>query len=295
MKLLVTGAKGQVGSALCRLGARSPFEVIGLDSSALDITDLSAINIAMDRFQPDLLINAAAYTAVDRAESEPDKAESVNAIAAGNLAKVAAFRKIPMIHISTDYVFDGSKAEPYIETDPVAPLGVYGRTKLQGEKLVQKHHNSSIILRTSWVFGVEGNNFPKTMLRLAKERPELGVVADQRGCPTFADDIAAAILAIASQYERTGNLPWGIYHYVGKGACSWYEFATTIFEYAQAAGVISIVPKLKALATNEYPTAAKRPANSVLDCQKFCLEFPGIILADWREGVRQLLTFIGSI
>jgi len=290
VKVLVTGAKGQVGSALCRLGARGPMDVIGLDSSVLDVTSPFAIKATIERLQPDFLINAAAYTAVDKAESDPDKAERVNAWAAGYLAEATAARKIPLIHISTDYVFDGAKTGPYEETDPVAPLGVYGRTKLQGERLVQQHQDKALIFRTSWVFGLEGNNFPKTMLRLAKERPELGVVADQRGCPTFADDIASSALAIISRYEKTGTLPWGLYHYAGKDPCSWYEFAAFIFATAKARKVLKDTPVLKALTTLEYPTAARRPANSVLGCRKFSAQFPDVALSDWRAGIQKLLT-----
>jgi len=289
VKLLVTGARGQVGSALCRLGAKSPFNVIGLDSSALDITSPSAIKTAIKRYQPDFLINAAAYTAVDKAESEPDKAERVNAWAAGYLAEATAAQKIPLIHISTDYVFDGTKIGPYVETDPVAPLGVYGRTKLHGEQLVQRYQDRALIFRTSWVFGIEGSNFPKTMLRLAKEHSELGVVADQRGCPTFADDIANTVLSVVDQYERAGTLPWGLYHYAGKDSCSWHEFAAYIFESAKAHNVLRTPPPLKALMTSEYLTAARRPANSVLSCKKFSAQFPDRPLSDWREGIHKLL------
>ncbi len=289
MKLLVTGARGQVGSALCRLGAESPFDVVGLDSSALDITDPSTIRLVFERLQPDFIVNTAAYTAVDKAESEADKAERVNAWAVGYLAEAAAARNIPLVHLSTDYVFNGSKMEPYVETDFVAPLGVYGQTKLQGELLVQKYLKRSIILRTSWVFGLEGNNFPKTMLRLARDRLEIGVVADQRGCPTFADDIARAILALGQRYLLRSALPWGVYHYAGKDSCSWYEFAAFIFETAFNAGAIKNQPALRALNTSEYPTAAKRPNNSILNCKKFMDSFTEIPLSDWHEGIRILV------
>lgn len=290
MRVLITGAKGQVGSALCRLAIEYPFEIVGLDSAELNITNPEAITRLFDEHKPDFLVNAAAYTAVDQAESEPDKAALVNAAAAGYLAETAARRKIPLLHISTDYVFDGAKPAPYVETDCVKPLGVYGHTKLQGEQLVQKNTDKYIILRTSWVFGLEGRNFPKTMLKLALEKkPQIGVVADQTGCPTFADDIARAILEVVSLYRRTGSLPWGIYHYAGQNACNWYDLAAFLFECAEQKGVINNKPVLKPLKTSEYPTAAVRPANSVLNCQKFTTAFPAIALSNWRAGINALV------
>jgi dTDP-4-dehydrorhamnose reductase len=294
VKLLITGAKGQVGSAICRIAAGYPFDMTGLDSSELNITDPDAIKKCFDKHQPDFVVNAAAYTAVDKAEAEPEKAELVNAVAAGYLAEAAARRNIPLVHISTDYVFDGAKPEPYVETDVVEPLGIYGRTKLHGEQRVQQHNDKYIILRTSWVFGLEGKNFPKTMLRLVLEKKsQIGVVADQTGCPTFADDIARAILDIARQYERNRELPWGVYHYAGQQACTWYDFAACLFKKARERGVINIKPDLKPLKTAEYPTAARRPANSVLNCQKFCTEFPAIVLSDWQAGLDALVCGFG--
>lgn len=290
MKLLITGAKGQVGSALCRIAARYPFDVVGLDSSELDITNPDAIKKLLVSFQPDFIVNAAAYTAVDKAESEPDKATLVNATAAGYLAEFSSLRKIPLLHISTDYVYDGARSGAYVETDLVQPLGVYGHSKLQGELLVQKHNDKYIILRTSWVFGLEGKNFPKTMLRLALEnKSQIGVVADQRGCPTFADDIAVAILELVSRYERTGTLAWGVYHYAGQQSTSWHQFAAALFDRASQRGLIKNKPDLKPLKTAEYPTAARRPANSVLDCQKFTTTFPTIKLSDWQSGIEALI------
>lgn len=295
MKLLVTGAKGQVGSALCRIARAYPFDIIGLDSSQLNIADADAIKQCLDKFQPDFLVNAAAYTAVDKAEAEPGPAEQVNAVAAGYLATAAAQHKIPLLHISTDYVFDGSKPRAYLESDAVGPVGVYGQSKLRGEQQVQQLIDQHIILRTSWVFGLEGKNFPKTMLRLAQEKKSpLGVVADQRGCPTFADDIARAVLAIVSDYQRKGTLPWGLYHYAGQQACSWYEFAAFIFDTAQQQGLLNNKPDLKALTTAEYPTAARRPANSVLDCHKFAAAFPELALSNWQAGIEALVASLKS-
>jgi dTDP-4-dehydrorhamnose reductase len=296
VRLLVTGAKGQLGSAICRLAAGYPFEVVGLDSSELDITNRAAIKKSFDDFRPGFIVNAAAYTAVDKAETEQDKAELVNAVATGYLAELAALRKIPLLHVSTDYVYNGAKTEAYVETDRVQPLGVYGHSKLQGELLVQKHNARHIILRTSWVFGLEGKNFPKTMLRLAFEnKTQIGVVADQMGCPTFADDIAKAALALVSEYEQTGALAWGVYHYAGQQPCSWYDFAAAVFERASRRGLIKNKPDLKPLKTAEYPTAAQRPANSVLNCQKFSAAFPRVALSDWQKGIDALITSLETV
>ena len=289
MKILVTGAKGQVGMALLRCARESALQVIGLDSRECNIADVQQLNRVLQIHRPDFIINAAAYTAVDKAESESVLAEQVNGVAVGELGRIAAELKIPLVHLSTDYVFDGHKPTAYMETDPVAPLGAYGRSKLLGEQLLQKQKGAWIILRTSWVFGIEGKNFPRTMLRLARERPEIGVVADQFGCPTFADDIARACLALAISVKNGGALPTGIYHYAGAEPCSWYEFAKYIFATALAERVLASQPILKPLKTSEYPTPARRPANSVLDTGLFRATFPDIPLSDWKKGVIQLL------
>jgi dTDP-4-dehydrorhamnose reductase len=268
----------------------SQFEVIGLDSSVLDISSRVSIKNALQKYEPGFVINAAAYTAVDKAESDPGKAEQVNAIGAGYLAELTAGKNIPLIHISTDYVFDGKKDGSYLEEDATSPLGVYGRTKLQGEMLVMQFQPRVIILRTSWVFGVEGNNFPKTMIRLARERQELGVVADQAGCPTFADDIAKTIFGIIARYQASpGKFPWGLYHYASAHGCSWYEFACLILEIAHQRGVIAAIPTMKKLTTAQYPTPARRPQNSVLGCHKFCRIFPEMPLSDVESGINALL------
>lgn len=289
MKILVTGARGQVGSALCRLGAQAPFDIIGMGSQDLDIGDEAAIKAVMAHIRPDVLINAAAYTAVDKAEQEREQAYRTNAEGPGYLARAAAIADIPLLHFSTDYVFDGSKVSAYVETDPVSPLGVYGASKLAGELAIQKGHSKYLILRTSWVFGVEGQNFPKTMLRLAAERPEIRVVTDQRGCPTFTDDIAKAVFAILGRYQEDGSLPWGLYHYAGIPSCSWYEFATYILGRAVDARLVTSSPLVVGIPTTEYPTPAKRPANSHLDCSKFLTTFSGVCLSDWAAGTKELI------
>lgn len=289
MKLLLTGANGQVGSAIRRLAVRYGFLLRAYDSAELDITNAAALEAVIHAEHPDLLINAAAYTAVDKAEADAVRAFAVNAEAVGVMARICKARDIPLIHVSTDYVFDGSKSRPYLESDPVGPLGVYGRSKLAGEEAVLASGARYIILRTSWVFGLEGHNFPKTILRLAGERPTLGIVSDQRGCPTFADDIASAILALAALYEGKSDIAWGIYHYAGDTACSWYEFAGLLLQKARAANLLARMPALKALTTSEYPTPATRPMNSCLDCSRFRQAFPDIPLSNWDKGLDILL------
>ena len=266
-KVLVTGAKGQVGSEIVK-AVPAGFTVIGLGSNELDITNQQQVTAVIAQYKPDLIINAAAYTAVDKAESDSDNAYAVNQQAVAWLAQAAKQADIPLFHISTDYVFDGESTTPYKEIDPVNPQSVYGMSKLAGEQVLAATHNKHIILRTSWVFGAEGNNFVKTMLRLGKERDELSVVADQHGCPTSASSIAKALWQLAEKYKTERTLPWGIYHFSNSPACTWYEFAFEIFEQAVKAGVLERKPEVQPITTAEYPTPAKRPAWSVLDCCK---------------------------
>ena len=217
---------------------------------------------------PDLVINAAAYTAVDRAESEPDLAMTINATAAGEVARGARLAGAPIIQISTDYVFDGTLDRPYRETDPVSPLGVYGRTKLAGEQAVAEANPDHIILRTSWVYSPFGRNFVKTMLRLAETKEEIGVVADQIGNPTSAFVIADGILAVADWLTlRPVKAKLGVYHLAGAGSASWFEFAQAVFETFPRCNARA--PSLRAIGTADFPTAAKRPANSTMETSKF--------------------------
>lgn len=266
-KVLVTGAKGQVGSEIVKT-VPAGFTVIGLASNELDITNQQQVTAVIAQYKPDLIINAAAYTAVDKAESDSDNAYAVNQQAVAWLAQAAKQADIPFFHISTDYVFDGESTTPYKETDPVNPQSVYGMSKLAGEQVLAATHNKHIILRTSWVFGAEGNNFVKTMLRLGKERDELSVVADQRGCPTSAASIAKILWQLVEKYQQQGSLPWGIYNFTNYPACTWYEFAVEIFQQAKERGVLENTPSVKSITSEEYPTQAKRPAWSVLDCNK---------------------------
>ena len=284
MKLLVLGSSGQVGRELCRLAWPAGYALAGFDR-AVDITQRAAVFAAVARERPDVVINAAAYTAVDRAESEPEAAWAGNCTGPANLAAACAESGIQLIHISTDYVFDGTKTGPYREDDPVAPLGVYGRSKEAGDRAVREALASHVIVRTAWVYSAHGHNFVKTMLRLAGERPVLRVVADQTGSPTSAADIAGAI-AVVVQQLATGNRCWGTYHFAGGGAVTWHGFAGAIFELA--APWRGPPPRVDAITTAEYPTPARRPANSVLDCTKIGQAF-GIRPRPWREALADVV------
>lgn len=287
MLVLITGARGQVGYELLRL-APVGFGVIGLGSSELDIADNAAVSREIEHLQPQVIINAAAYTAVDKAEFEPERACAVNRDGPLSLGRAAERLGIPVLHISTDYVFAGDASEPYRESDPTGPTGVYGASKLAGEQALADACSRHLILRTSWVFGAHGNNFVKTMLRLGRERSELSVVADQQGCPTSAASIARALWALVEQYRREGKLHWGLYHYSGTPACSWHAFAVEIFRQAQQAGLLARQPVVHAIGTAQYPTPARRPAWSVLDCSRLRQVF-GIEQADWHDELKAVL------
>jgi dTDP-4-dehydrorhamnose reductase len=285
MKLLVLGARGQVGRELCRLGWPAGYTVAGFDRDRVDITERDAVIAAVARNRADIVINAAAYTAVDRAESEPEAAWAGNCTGPGYLAAACAEAGIPLVHISTDYVFDGTKRSPYREDDPVAPLGVYGQSKEAGDRAVREALHEHVILRTAWVYSAHGHNFMKTMLRLASERPSLRVVADQTGSPTSAADIAAAIAAVVRQVAA-GNRRWGTYNFAGDGAVTWHGFAEAIFELA--APWRGAPPRVEAITTADYPTPVHRPANSVLDCTKIGEAF-GIRPRPWREALADVV------
>lgn len=285
--VLITGANGQLGHELVRL-APSSIRLLACSSAELDITSPQQIGQLFTTQKPDLLINAAAYTAVDLAESEPDAAYAVNTQALVNLAQQAASTGCPVLHVSTDYVFAGDAQQPYLPEDPTAPVSVYGKTKLAGEQELARLLQQHLIVRTSWVFGAQGNNFVKTMLRLGAQREQLSVVADQQGCPTSAASLARALWQITMQYFQQGELPWGIYHFSNAPACSWFEFAGEIFAQAQRLGLLQRVPELHAITTAEFPTAAKRPAWSVLDCKKI----EGLLgepVPAWRDELELVL------
>ncbi len=289
MKLLVLGAGGQVGRELCRLAWPAGYTLAAFARDGVDITSREAVFAAVARERPDIAINAAAYTAVDRAESEPDLAWAGNCTGPGNLAAACHEAAIPLIHISTDYVFDGTKTGAYREDDPVRPLGVYGASKEAGERAVRDALARHVILRTAWVYSAHGNNFVKTMLRLGAERPVLRVVADQTGSPTSAADIAAAIGTVV-QRLAAGNTNWGTYHFTGGGAVTWHGFAEAIFELAARSNATGRGPPpvVEAITTAEYPTPARRPANSVLDCTRIAEAF-GIVPLPWRAALAEVL------
>jgi dTDP-4-dehydrorhamnose reductase len=261
MNVLILGAKGQVGHALC---ATTPdnAQIIALDRAALDLTDIAAIEAAMIAHNPDLVINAAAYTAVDKAESEADAAFAANRDGPAVLARACGATGARLVHISTDFVFDGTQSHPYREDDPVAPTSVYGRSKAEGEAAVRATNPDALIVRTAWVYAATGKNFALTMLRLMAERGTVSVVADQVGTPTHAKSLARAIWGLAAT-DATG-----IVHVTDAGVASWYDFAVAIAECGVAAGLLDTMPAITPIATSDYPTPAKRPACSVLDNRK---------------------------
>lgn len=293
MRILVAGGQGQVGSALAEIGQEQGLNLVSLGRSGLDITDEDAISAAFDNYQPELLINAAAYTAVDKAESEIGLAYAVNETSTALLADACALANIPMLHISTDYVFDGSKDGLYNEDDSVNPLTVYAKSKEAGERALRERVERHIILRTSWVFGVQGNNFVKTMVRLAKERERLAVVADQFGGPSSARSIAAALLEIAAQFEQTGEVAWGTYHYCQKPYVSWHQFAHAIVERATEMGLVNHPVELAPIPSSEYPTPVTRPGNSRLDTTKIESEF-GLMVSSWSNNIDDVIRAVNS-
>ena len=284
MRLAVTGQKGQVVRALCELAPKRGIDIVALGRPGLDLADPAGIAPALREARADVVVNAAAYTAVDKAESEPDLAIAVNAAGAGAVAQAARALGLPIIQISTDYVFDGVKPAPYREDDPTGPLGVYGRSKLDGEGAVARENPRHAILRTAWVYAPFGNNFVRTMLRLAGARPEVSVVADQHGCPTAAEDIAATIVTVAGRLRaEPGNAALhGVFHMAAQGEAVWAEVAEAIFETSARLGGPSA--RVKRITTADYPTPARRPANSRLDCAKL-RDVYGITLPPWRQSL----------
>ena len=282
--VLVVGAGGQVGRALCALDGAGGVEIVGRTRADLDITDPAQVRAALAARSFAAVINAAAYTAVDKAESDEAAAYAINRDGPRNLAIAAVERDIPLLHISTDYVFDGTRSGRYRETDPTGPTGVYGASKLAGEEAVRAAQPRHIILRTSWVYGPSAGNFVATMLRLAADRPELRVVADQRGGPTTAAAIADALLTMVRQLDR--GEPWGTYHFSGAPDVTWHGFAQEIV--VRAARHLRQVPSVTPIGTADYPTPARRPANSVLDCSRIERQF-GIRQPDWRATLGEII------
>ena len=279
MRILITGAAGMLGLDVQRAAEQEGHETVPLTRSQLDVTDSAAVADAVGGADADVVINCAAWTNVDGAESEPEQAAAVNGAGAGNLAAAAAAAGAWLVHISTDYVFDGDKASPYVESDPVAPVSAYGRSKLDGERAVAAAApGRHTIVRTAWLFGAGGRCFPKTILRAASQRPELTVVSDQIGCPTFTGHLATALVTVAAQ--RTP----GVLHVAGGGRCSWHEFAAAI---VAAAGMDCPV---RPIPTSEYPLPARRPANSVLVSER-----GAPVLPDWRAGLEQFMSELTGV
>lgn len=289
LKIAVTGANGQLGYQLIKK-LTSKVNLLVLDRATLDIANTEAVEKVLIPFAPDIIINAAAYTAVDKAEQEQELAKAINETGPENLAKVANKLDAVLIHVSTDYVFDGCSDKPYVETDSTNPQSIYGLTKLNGEQAIAKNCAKHIILRTAWVFAEHGNNFVKTMLRLAQSRPELGVVADQIGGPTYAGDIAEAIISIVVQLNPSNDKRFGLYHFSGAPYVSWHQFACSIFEQAVAQQLIAALPKVNAITTAQYPTPAKRPAFSMLNCEKIQQAF-SVYPSNWQAALNNLTLY----
>jgi dTDP-4-dehydrorhamnose reductase len=282
MRIAVTGAKGQVATSLMERAGRQ-VEVVALGRPAFDLTDRAAVLAGLEAARPDVIVNAAAYTAVDKAEAEKALALRVNGEGAGHVAEAAARLGVPLLHLSTDYVFDGALDRPYREDDPTGPTGVYGRSKLAGEKEVARRCENSVILRTAWVYSPFGANFVRTMLRLNETRDEIGVVADQRGNPTSALDIADGLIAVAARVkDDPAPALRGIFHMTGSGEGTWADFAEAVFGEAEACG--RRATRVKQIATADYPTPARRPANSRLDNGKLARLY-GLRLPEWRPSV----------
>lgn len=287
MKVLITGKNGQVGSCLVsQLSDMATIDFFALDREELDITNAKQVNKIVNEYMPSVIINAAAYTAVDKAESEVELANAINNLGAENLAKAAAQVNAAIIHISTDYVFAGDKEGLYTETDEVNPQSIYGQTKLAGEQSVAQKCAAHIILRTAWIFSEFGNNFVKTMFRLAQTHDTLDVVGDQFGGPTYAGDIARTLIKIAQQLEQ-GSIKFGVYNYSGYPHVSWQQFASEVFEKALAQKLIQSPIMVNSISTADYPTAAKRPANSKLDCSKITTTF-SIQPSDWKTALNNI-------
>lgn len=285
-RILVTGINGQLGQELSGV-LSSIGEVVGLGRAELDLSQPEAIRQVINHVKPDVIVNSAAYTAVDKAESEPELANAINAIAPGIIAQECEKLSIPLIHVSTDYVFDGSQSSPYQDTDAINPLSVYGKSKLAGEIAIQNNCQNYIILRTAWVYGIGGKgNFVKTMLRLGKERSEVRVVADQIGSPTYTLDLSNAITQLILLFQPEIA---GIYSYTNSGVASWYDFAVAIFEEAKVLGWDLQLQRVIPITTAEYPTPATRPAYSVLACEKIS-KVLGTFPPHWRQGLRKMLT-----
>jgi len=292
MTILIIGNKGQLGWALEKQAAMEGIYTFGVDLPELDLTVHEAVRQLVGRDRFSAVINSAAYTAVDKAESDVDTAFAANRNGVAHLAGACAEKSIPLIHISTDYVFNGKSDVLYKPDDPIDPLGVYGHSKAEGEKEVRRRLPKHLIIRTSWLYGIHGNNFVKTMIRLAKERKELRVVDDQKGCPTFAGDLADVILKVVEHLSHDQNVKWGTYHYCNTGVTTWYHFAQKAIELASEHEKMA-VEKISPITTTEFPTPAPRPAFSGLDCGSFESAF-GVEMHPWEESLKRMINQLYS-
>jgi dTDP-4-dehydrorhamnose reductase len=287
-KVLITGGNGQLASALCHHPMAQAFHLMPCSRVEMDIANITSVTHAITIFNPDIIINTAAYTAVDKAEQDREQALRVNHLGAQHLAITCKERQIPLIHISTDYVFDGTHTTPYREDDATHPANFYGKSKCLGEETVRERCEQHIILRVSGVFSEYKNNFLKTILHLAQKRKELRIVADQITCPTYAGDIAHTLFTIVQNKPQ-----WGTYHYCNTEPVSWYQFGVAIIEAARKHQSL-LVEDTKAITTAAYPTAAKRPAYSVLDCGKIEKEL-GIIRPSWKNALASIVPLLEGI
>jgi dTDP-4-dehydrorhamnose reductase len=287
MKIITFGSKGQLGHELVKQGNRFGFEILPFDLPEVDITDSLQVEHLVSTTPATLVVNAAAYTNVDRAETEKTLALAVNRDGPENIAQSCEKKNIPLIHISTDYVFNGETKHPYTEADQVAPLGVYGHSKSEGEKKIRLQIKRHIIIRTSWLYGVYGHNFVKTMLKLAEKNSRLKVVSDQFGSPTSAADLAETVLTIGRQIQNSIKIDWGTYHYCGLGTATWHLFAEKIFQIAKQYTPLKI-ETVEPIKTDGYPTPAKRPMYSVLDCSRIEQKL-GIHPKPWEESLHETI------
>lgn len=291
MRVLVTGCNGQVGHCLVNQ-LNNKVELLAVDRAELDITDREAVFQVVMKFKPNFIINAAAHTAVDKAEEEVDLSYAINRDGPCYLAQAAKLVDATILHISTDYVFPGNKEGEYVEDDETGPLGVYGKSKLEGEIALSEANDKHIILRTAWVFGEHGNNFVKTMLRLGKDRDTLNIVGDQFGGPTYAGDIASALVRMTEQlYKEADPSKYGVYHFSGSPHVSWFEFAQVIFSNAENTSLLT-APELNSITTDMYPTPASRPENSKMNCVKIKQAF-GIKPSDWQAALTNIKAYTG--
>ncbi len=288
MKILLTGSNGQVGKEVKTISNKFNLELIPMDRSELNITDYSLLDKQIRKHKPEVIINAAAYTDVENAEEEKKLAELINYKAVKNLAELCKKKSILLIHLSTDYVFNGLKRSDYLESDNTDPVNTYGRTKLLGEEAIRSILEQHIIIRTSWVFGIHGNNFVKKIISLANKEESLNVISDQFGIPTSAKSIASALLLISLQYSKKKHLHYGTYHFSSRPAVSWFSFAKEIINIAYGEGLINKKITLNKISSKKFPAKAKRPIRTSLSSKKI-IDIFNIEITPWKEDLREML------